>query len=338
MSESTYSHGYLVIDLSTQAQEMVTNDQPSHCFHHRDSARQDTGIMPALTTETHLMKRVIHRVLFQHQGRSGFERKPQINVFSVGNPPLNTTGAVSAGAYTFPLHTKGIIVLTAAELGSTESASHLKPLTCGNTEHSMPKSSLQFIKNGIPQTDRAIADGTGNHSAQRIALTAGCANGFRHPLGSGGICSANNIGFHRFGLHIFRLDRADNAVHSLNPTDNVHTGTKSPNDGTCNRTCSNTTDSLPSTGTPAPGPCANTIFGIVTVIRVRGTVDMLHLIIGRGAVVFVTNGQSNRRTQCPTIQHTAQDFYCIFLIAWSNNITLSRASAIQCLLNHFMGK
>ena len=294
--------------------------------------------MPSFAAQSDLLKGIVDGILRQHEGGGGFESQAQVDVFTVGNATLNAAGAVGAGADAPVVHVKGVIVLTAAELGSTESAANLKSFASRDAQHGVSERGLQFVKDRVTQTNGAVADGAGNYAAQGIPLTAGGADSLSHLLGSGGVCRADDVCFYGGGIYIFRPDRAGDVVYAFYPADDFQLRAERLCHGSGYGTCGNAADGFTRAGASAAGPGAYAVFGIVAVVCVGGAVGVLHFIIRAGAVVFVADGQGNGGAQSQTVQHAAENFYSISFIARGDDVALPRAAAVQLLLNHFLSE
>src|SRR5665213_1985131 len=94
---------------------MIDQHERRHRLDHRNSARQDTGIVTATALEGGALQVYVPRLLLLHVCSNRLERHSKANGFAIGNAALNPAGAVSQGAHFSALVAKRIIMLQASE-------------------------------------------------------------------------------------------------------------------------------------------------------------------------------------------------------------------------------
>jgi hypothetical protein len=80
-------------------QYKVSYDQGRHGFYNRYSAGYNTRIMAAFTLNLDLLAFMIKAVLRLHYRRNRFKSNPEINIFAITNPSLDTPGVIGFGRH-----------------------------------------------------------------------------------------------------------------------------------------------------------------------------------------------------------------------------------------------
>src|SRR5712691_3070387 len=99
-------------------QRMVHQHQRSHGFDHRDSAWQNAGIMAATGFETSILEFNVDGILLAHDRRHWFEGDAKMDGLTIGNAPLNATGAIRGSKHLAAFGAERIVVLRAREQNS----------------------------------------------------------------------------------------------------------------------------------------------------------------------------------------------------------------------------
>ena len=81
------------------AKVMVSQYEVDHGFDHGNSPWKHTGVMPAFGAEGGRFSFSGHRFLFMVDGRGGFEGNPKVDLFSIGDPSLDSGRTVGTGLY-----------------------------------------------------------------------------------------------------------------------------------------------------------------------------------------------------------------------------------------------
>jgi len=94
---------------------------------------------------------------------------PKVNIFPVGDTPLNTTTPVCSGSKAAVRVTdKRVIVLTTWDFGTPESRTDLEGLRCWNGQHRMRKRGFEFVENGLPKTRWNVPNDASDSTTDRI--------------------------------------------------------------------------------------------------------------------------------------------------------------------------
>lgn len=315
------------------AEEVVAEDEPGHGFDDGDGAGEDAGIMPPFAAELHLLMLVVNGVLRDHEGGGGLEGEPHVDVFPIGDAALDAAGVVAAGADAVAVHIEGVVVPGAGVLRGGEAGADVKSLAGGDAHHGVGQGGFQLVEDGVAQPDGAVADGAGDDAAQRVAVLASLPNGVGHGGRCGGVGCVDDVAFDGGGVRFCGGDGADDVMHLGHPGQNLDIGAEGAHDGAGDGSGGNAADGFPRAGAAASGPGANAVFRIVTEIGMRGAVGVLHLVVGRGAVVFVADGEGNGGSQGEAVQHAAEDFHAVFFLAGGDDVALAGAAAIQFSLD-----
>ena len=81
------------------AQVMVSQYEVDHGFDHGNSPRKHAGVMPAFGAKGGRFSVSGDRFLFMVDGRGGFEGNPKVDLFSIGDPSLDSSRSVGTGLY-----------------------------------------------------------------------------------------------------------------------------------------------------------------------------------------------------------------------------------------------
>ena len=79
------------------AKVMVSQYKVDHGFDHGNSPWKHAGVMPAFGAEGGRFSVSGDRFLFMVDGRCGFEGNPKVDLFSIGDPSLNSGRMVGTG-------------------------------------------------------------------------------------------------------------------------------------------------------------------------------------------------------------------------------------------------
>lgn len=74
---------------------------------------------------------------------------PEVNVFPVGDPALNSSAPVGCSTKFSILQHKGVVMLASRNFGSFESRSDLKSLSGGDREYSMSQLGFELVEDGL---------------------------------------------------------------------------------------------------------------------------------------------------------------------------------------------
>ena len=81
------------------AQVMVSQYKVNHGFDHWNSPWKHAGVMPAFGAEGGRFSVSGDRFLFMVDGRGGFEGNSKVDLFSIGDPSLDSSRSVGTGLY-----------------------------------------------------------------------------------------------------------------------------------------------------------------------------------------------------------------------------------------------
>ena len=81
------------------AKVMVSQYKVDHGFDHGNSPWKHTGVMPAFGAEGGRFSVSGDRFLFMVDGRGGFEGNSKVDLFSIGDPSLDSCRTVGTGLY-----------------------------------------------------------------------------------------------------------------------------------------------------------------------------------------------------------------------------------------------
>ena len=74
---------------------------------------------------------------------------------------------------------------------------------------------------------------------------------------------------------------------------------------------------------------AMAVLGLISVIRVRRAVFLLHLVVGARPLVAAADQQGNRHPGGEALEHAREDLDLVVLLARRGNVALARAAAVE---------
>jgi hypothetical protein len=102
---------------------------------------------------------------------------PKVNIFPVGDTPLNTSTPVCSGAKPAARVTdKKVIVLTTWDFGTPESRTDLEGLRCWNRQHRMRKRRFELVENRLAKAGWNVPNDAGDCTADGILGIFGTNN------------------------------------------------------------------------------------------------------------------------------------------------------------------
>src|SRR2546423_2727920 len=108
-------------------------------------------------------------ILLSRNCRGRLKGDTKINLFTVGNPTLDSAGKIRACADTAAALLEDVIVFRTAHARRGKSRTNFEAFGGGQTQHRFGEISFEFIENGFAQTRRNISRNDLNQPTQRIA-------------------------------------------------------------------------------------------------------------------------------------------------------------------------
>ena len=112
----------------------------------------------------------VHRFLLHQQGSNRFEYYTEVNILSVTDSSLNTSGVVGMRFNPSVVVEEYVVLLGAFHLQSLESFSIFEGFGGIDTEHGVAQGGVQFAEHRLPQSDRTSFDDTGQRTSDGIAF------------------------------------------------------------------------------------------------------------------------------------------------------------------------
>src|SRR5438477_5775662 len=272
-------------------------------------------------------------ILLSRNCRGRLKSDTKINLFTVGNPPLDSAGKIRACANTAAALLEGVIVFRTAHARRGEPGTNFEAFGGGEAQHRFGEISFEFVENGFAQPRRNISRNTLNHATKRIAVSTRLLNEIDHVLCDRLVGTSNNRGFHVRGFNFQSVNLRDDVVNLCDEGDNFDFWKKSGQYFARDGSGGDATDCFPRTGASTALPVANSVLGLVSEIGVRGTKSFAHRFIGFRTGVLVSNENCYRGAESSALENAGQDFATIRLVAWSRDFALTGAPTIEFLLN-----
>lgn len=124
--------------------------------------------------------------------RGRLEGNAEVNVSSVGDTTLDTTGVVAAGCETLlggglgsqaRLHfrgSEGVVVDGSGDLAATETRANLETLGGRDTEHGVGQLGLELVEARLAQTDGHVADHASHRATNAVVVVTVLLNHTSH--------------------------------------------------------------------------------------------------------------------------------------------------------------
>src|SRR5437870_11468172 len=120
-------------------------------------------------------------LLARNRGR-WLKSDAEINLLTVGNPPLDSARKIRACADTAAALLEGVIVFRTTHARRGKSGTNFEAFGGGQTQHRFGEIGFEFVENGFAQPGGNISREAFNHAAKRIACGPRLLNEVDHVL------------------------------------------------------------------------------------------------------------------------------------------------------------
>ena len=249
-------------------------------------------------------------------------------------PPLHPAGAVGCGAgAAIGAGGEGVVVLSPGHGHPCETRADLEALGRGQRQGDLGQIGIQLVEHRLAQSGGHPSGHAFDYPAQRVAVAAGCFDGLGHGLGVVGRRAAGGVGLHISQSHRSEIDVGSDGAHLANPGQHLDVGRGSQElagDGPGRHP----PDGLSGASPPAALPIADAVLGLGGVVGVGGAVDILEVFIRAGPGIGVAHQHGNGRPERLALEHPGEDLHPVGLISQGREPALTRAAAIQVVLDH----
>lgn len=137
----------------------------------------------------------VDRGLFHQYGGYWLECNPEINVLSVTDASLDTSGAVGAESNLVVLAVEDIVLLATFHLHVSKTLSVFKAFDGIDAEHGIAQSGMKLAEDWLSQSDGASLNDTADDPADSITFPFGLVDVIGHLLGQFLVGAAYGIVF-----------------------------------------------------------------------------------------------------------------------------------------------
>ena len=272
---------------------MIRQHEHRHGLDDRDCSRQDAGIMAAAAFEFGIFTRRGHRFLLAHDRRGGLEGDAENDIFTIGNPTLDTAGAVGGGADLAIDDAESVVVIAAGEQRPREARADLETLGRRDGEHGLGEVRFKLVEDRLTQTRRAIPNHALDDAADRIPIRTDRFDALDHRIDHRRIAGADHVGLDHLGGDCLWIDLRLEILDGFHPSKDFDAGVKTVQHLAGDGCCCDATDCLTGRGTTATRGGANAVFRIVGVVRMARAVFHSHFVVSAGALVGISNEDGN---------------------------------------------
>ena len=320
------------------AEEVVAEDEVGHGFYDGDGTGEDAGVVTATAFEFGVFFVFGDGGLGRHDGGGGLEGDAEEDGFAIGDTALNSAGVVGFGADFVAFHVEVVVVLGAFEGGAGESRADFETFGGWDGEHGFGEVGFEAVEDGFTEPRRAATDDALDRASDGVSFGADFFDAFDHFFGRDGVASADDVGFDVGGGDGEGIDVGGNVLDGFDPSEGFEVGTEVGEDFFGDGRSGNAADGFARGGAATTGGIAGAKFGVVGVVGVRRTVFYGHLVVGLGAVVFITNEDSDGRTEGFSFVGAGEDFAGVGFVARSGDFRLARAAAVEFDLEVGLGE
>ena len=318
---------------------VIDEDDGGHGLDDGDGAGNDAWVVPSATFKGGGFTGAIDRFLAGKNGGGGFKGDPEGKELPIGDPTLNPSGVVGAGANGSIPAFEDIVVLIPGQEGSGKATPDFKAFGSRKGEHGLGEIGLEPVEDRGTEADGKAGGAAFNEASDGIAGIAHFLDAGNHGFCDDGIRTANGGGFNIFEggkkikigqVHLDIVDPGD-----VGPDVDISPQFK---DFSSDCACSNPGDGFAGAGASAALVIPDTEFRLVGKVRVGGAEFFLHFLIGLGHGVFIGNDHGDGGPEGEAVVGSGEDADGIGLLALGGDFTLAGTASVQFRLNIILGK
>ncbi len=227
---------------------------------------------------------------------------------------------------------EGVVVRQPGQSGAGETAADLEPLGGREGDHGLGEVGVELVEDRLAQPRRDVAGDEGDHATQRVAVASSPLDRSRHGLGRPGVRAAGGVGFDHVERDRVGIEVGVDGVDRTHPGQNLDPGDRGqqlPGDGTGG----DPPDGLTGRGPAASPMVADAVLGVVGVVGVARSVDVLEMVVGARVLVLVSHHQRQRGAGGPPLEDSREDLDPVGLVPLGDQPTLPGAPAVEVELD-----
>lgn len=261
--------------------------------------------------------------LLAQKGGDGLEKGAEIDVLARGDAAENAAAAV--------VGVVGVVLLGTALGDAFKAGSVVEAVAGVDGEHGGGEVGVELAEDGLAETYGATRHDACDGAADGVALGLYLADKSLHLGSAGGVGAAHGVGVGegevQFGVGNVNGDVAHLRGVGLDIyavlTEHEH-GEGAGHDAG---------DGLAGRGTAAAAEVADAVFLLIGEVGVGGAEDVAQFLVVGGTLVGVAHDEADGRTGGLALEYAADDFQRVVFLAAGGEGALSRAAAVELLLN-----